>query len=114
MLAFVTELTARPATSLFIGRYGSEKYYENNGALMVDSRRKQLREQADEVSAAAEAAAVASYEAGVQASDDDMAVLRIEDGMVYTTPRRGSEAARAKSAAPSRTPSPWSRRTRTA
>lgn len=48
-LVFVTELTARQATSKFIGKFNSESYYRHNDRLMVDGHRDVLFTRIDEL-----------------------------------------------------------------
>lgn len=49
MAVFVAELTARPATSQFISRFGSEAYYAHNGSAVVRGGRHNLLERIGEL-----------------------------------------------------------------
>ncbi len=63
MTAFVAELTARPSSSGFIAKFGSESYYAHNASVTGNGNRNQLRERVESFDLSAAEAARAEIEA---------------------------------------------------
>ena len=83
-MVFVTELTARHATSKFIGIFGNDSYYAHNDDMLVDERRSTLvariaeieAENASEGLTGASRAEVGKPEAPANANRTDIETLR--------------------------------------
>ena len=75
-LVFVTELTARPQTSLFISRFGNESYYAHNEGLKVEEHRKNLIDRVGALDLDAAASRVNAQAAGASAQEIEYAEIK--------------------------------------
>ena len=75
-LVFVTELTARPQTSLFISRFGNDSYYAHNEGLKVEEHRKNLIDRVGNLDLESVNAMQQAAAAGASAEELDYAAIK--------------------------------------